>query len=107
MARTGFQIDAPLIIANQRAGYNLKTFLLLLPFQLLLLSHHPVGNILLLNFMKQKWKTTFLFHTSAELLPEYPPLVFLPGKTKVNYWIGYMQPKRFYNFNPSCHFFPG
>ena len=27
MAQMGFQIDAPLIIANQRAGYNLKTFL--------------------------------------------------------------------------------
>ena len=55
-----------------------------------------------LHFMTQKWKTTFLFHTSAELLLEYPPLVFLPGKTKGT---GYMQPKRFFNFNPSRHFF--
>ena len=80
-----FSYEIKLIVEVDEV-HNIALFLLLLPFQLLLLSHHPVGNILLLHFMKQKWKTTFLFHTSAELLPEYPPLVFLPGNTKAK-WI--------------------
>ena len=32
--------------------HDIALFLLLLPFHLLLPSHHPVGNILLLNFIK-------------------------------------------------------
>ena len=76
-----FSYEIKLIVEVDEV-HNIALFLLLLPFDLLLLSHQPVGNILLLNFMKQKWKTTFLFHTSAELLPEYPPLFFLPKNTK-------------------------